>query len=169
MIFTRPNKFSLPSKQLYDSFPSLMKHLPGPHNRIFSNCKSLEASIRGEIERHKSDLDPSNPRDYIDTFLMEVRVWCLLPYYNEPVHEPRTDPFVNWLYFCPCVPPDSTKETVNWVLTKATWFCVVSICSWLVVKLHRRPCSGASSTSSRTLISRVGVQLRNPKQQLLEK
>lgn len=64
------------SKQLYDAFPALMKHLPGPHNRIFSNSKSLEASIRAEIERHKLDLDPSNPRDYIDTFLLEERVWC---------------------------------------------------------------------------------------------
>uniref|UniRef100_A0AAQ6ITU8 Cytochrome P450, family 2, subfamily N, polypeptide 13 n=1 Tax=Anabas testudineus TaxID=64144 RepID=A0AAQ6ITU8_ANATE len=56
---------------LYDSFPALMKHLPGPHNDIFSNSKSLEASIRAEIERHKLELDPSNPQDYIDTFLVE--------------------------------------------------------------------------------------------------
>lgn len=53
-----------------------MKCLPGPHNGIFSNSKSLEASIRGEIERHKLDLDPSNPRDYIDTFLIEEKVMC---------------------------------------------------------------------------------------------
>ncbi|CAJ1060045.1 cytochrome P450 2J1-like isoform X1 [Xyrichtys novacula] len=58
---------------LYDSFPSLMKHLPGPHNGIFSNSKCLEASIRVEVERHKLDLDPSNPRDYIDAFLIEKR------------------------------------------------------------------------------------------------
>ncbi|KAM9358030.1 uncharacterized protein ABDE67_003530 [Symphorus nematophorus] len=58
---------------LYDAFPALMKYLPGPHNGIFSNSKSLEASIRGEIERHKQDLDPSNPRDYIDTFLIEEK------------------------------------------------------------------------------------------------
>lgn len=62
------------SKQLYDAFPALMKYLPGPHNRIFSSSKSLEAFIRREIERHKLDRDPSDPRDYIDTFLMEVRV-----------------------------------------------------------------------------------------------
>ncbi|XP_069550924.1 cytochrome P450 2J2-like [Brachyistius frenatus] len=58
---------------LYDAFPALMKRLPGPHNRIFSSSKSLEASIRGEIERHKLDLDPSNPRDYIDNFLLEEK------------------------------------------------------------------------------------------------
>ncbi|XP_041647258.1 cytochrome P450 2J1-like [Cheilinus undulatus] len=57
---------------LYDSFPTLMKLLPGPHNGIFSNSKCLEASIRAEVEKHKMDLDPSNPRDYIDSFLIET-------------------------------------------------------------------------------------------------
>uniref|UniRef100_A0A665TKV0 Cytochrome P450 2J2-like n=1 Tax=Echeneis naucrates TaxID=173247 RepID=A0A665TKV0_ECHNA len=61
------------SKQLYDAFPALMKRLPGPHNGIFCHCKSLEASIRREIERHKLNLDPSNPQDYIDTFLIEEK------------------------------------------------------------------------------------------------
>ncbi|XP_067369543.1 cytochrome P450 2J2-like isoform X2 [Channa argus] len=58
---------------LYDAFPAFMKHLPGPHNDIFSNSKCLKASIRAEIERHKLDLDPSNPQDYIDTFLLEEK------------------------------------------------------------------------------------------------
>uniref|UniRef100_A0A8C5DHL1 Cytochrome P450, family 2, subfamily N, polypeptide 13 n=1 Tax=Gouania willdenowi TaxID=441366 RepID=A0A8C5DHL1_GOUWI len=59
---------------LYDAFPALMKHLPGPHNDIFTSSRSLEAFIRTEIERHKLDLDPSNPRDYIDCFLLEEKV-----------------------------------------------------------------------------------------------
>uniref|UniRef100_UPI0037E9C2B2 cytochrome P450 2J2-like n=1 Tax=Semicossyphus pulcher TaxID=241346 RepID=UPI0037E9C2B2 len=56
---------------LYDAFPALMKCLPGPHNDIFCNSKCLEESIRAEVERHKLDLDPNNPRDYIDAFLVE--------------------------------------------------------------------------------------------------
>ncbi|XP_029988172.1 cytochrome P450 2J6-like [Sphaeramia orbicularis] len=59
---------------LYDAFPVLMKHLPGPHNGIFRHAKSLEACIREEIERHKLDLDHSNPQDYIDTFLIEEKL-----------------------------------------------------------------------------------------------
>ncbi|KAM9849269.1 LOW QUALITY PROTEIN: uncharacterized protein ACBR49_008525 [Aulostomus maculatus] len=59
---------------LYNAFPALMKHLPGPHNAIFSSSKSLEASIRSEISRHKLDLDPGNPRDYIDAFLTEEKL-----------------------------------------------------------------------------------------------
>ncbi|KAF3835026.1 hypothetical protein F7725_027584 [Dissostichus mawsoni] len=58
---------------LYDAFPTLMRLLPGPHCGIFSSSRSLEASIRGEIERHKLNLDPSNPRDYIDSFLIEEK------------------------------------------------------------------------------------------------
>lgn len=68
------NRPHVVSTQLYDSFPVLMQHLPGPHNRIFSSSRSLEASIRAEVERHKLDLDPSNPRDYIDAFLIEKEV-----------------------------------------------------------------------------------------------
>ncbi|XP_053738887.1 cytochrome P450 2J2-like isoform X1 [Synchiropus splendidus] len=58
---------------LYNAFPALVKHLPGPHNEIFTNSKSLEASIRDEILRHQLDLDPSKPRDYIDAFLIEEK------------------------------------------------------------------------------------------------
>ncbi|XP_054913193.1 cytochrome P450 2J6-like [Poeciliopsis prolifica] len=58
---------------LYDAFPAIMRHLPGPHNGIFSSSRSLKESIRKEIERHKLDLDLSNPRDYIDNFLIEER------------------------------------------------------------------------------------------------
>ncbi|KAG7228949.1 hypothetical protein INR49_008727 [Caranx melampygus] len=69
----KPQREILNTSAFYDAFPALMKHLPGPHNDIFSNSKSLEASIRREIESHKLDLDPSNPRDYIDTFLIEEK------------------------------------------------------------------------------------------------
>lgn len=58
---------------LYDAFPVLMAHIPGPHNGIFIRAKSIEAFIREEVERHKLDLDPSSPRDYIDTFLIEAK------------------------------------------------------------------------------------------------
>lgn len=70
----KTNRALVVSKQLYDSFPVLMQHLPGPHNRIFSSSRSLEASIRAEVEKHKLDLDRCSPRDYIDAFLIEKEV-----------------------------------------------------------------------------------------------
>ncbi|XP_027883530.1 cytochrome P450 2J6-like [Xiphophorus couchianus] len=58
--------------QLYDAFPQVMKYLPGPHNKIFSSYNAVRELLLEEIQKHKKDLDPSNPRDYIDTFLIEM-------------------------------------------------------------------------------------------------
>ncbi|XP_063057368.1 cytochrome P450 2J2-like [Engraulis encrasicolus] len=59
--------------QLYEAFPVIMKHLPGPHNAIFSNYLDVADFIRKEVERHKEDLDPNNPRDYIDAYITEMQ------------------------------------------------------------------------------------------------
>uniref|UniRef100_A0A3Q2SN65 Cytochrome P450, family 2, subfamily N, polypeptide 13 n=1 Tax=Fundulus heteroclitus TaxID=8078 RepID=A0A3Q2SN65_FUNHE len=58
--------------QLYMAFPSVMRHMPGPHNKIFSHFSSVEQFLYEEVEQHKKDLDRDNPRDYIDTFLIEM-------------------------------------------------------------------------------------------------
>ncbi|RVE74023.1 hypothetical protein OJAV_G00036940 [Oryzias javanicus] len=57
---------------LYEAFPSLMKHLPGPHNKIFRNYSIAQDFLDQEIKIHKQDLDPNNPRDYIDSFIIEM-------------------------------------------------------------------------------------------------
>ncbi|KAG7269511.1 hypothetical protein CRUP_014753, partial [Coryphaenoides rupestris] len=46
--------------------PSGLTRLPGRHNEIFSNFRSLETLIRGEVERHKLSMDPdpnTDPRE----------------------------------------------------------------------------------------------------------
>lgn len=53
-----------------------MTLLPGPHNEMFSYYDSLQDFIRKELEGHKKDLDRSNPRDYIDAFLIEMENVC---------------------------------------------------------------------------------------------
>ncbi|KAM4739907.1 cytochrome P450 2J6-like [Anableps anableps] len=58
--------------QLYQAFPQVMQYMPGPHNKIFSSYNTVKELLHQEIEKHKKDLDPSNPRDYIDTFLIEM-------------------------------------------------------------------------------------------------
>ncbi|XP_070816899.1 cytochrome P450 2J6-like [Chaetodon trifascialis] len=57
---------------LYDSFPGVMKHLPGPHNKMSSHFNALQDFITEEVKSHKKDLDYNNPRDYIDTFIIEM-------------------------------------------------------------------------------------------------
>ncbi|CAJ1060173.1 uncharacterized protein LOC121511702 [Xyrichtys novacula] len=56
----------------YEAFPAVMKHLPGPHNKMFKNSKTLREFISQEVQRHKMNLDRNNPRDYIDTFIIEM-------------------------------------------------------------------------------------------------
>ncbi|XP_033477946.2 cytochrome P450 2J6-like [Epinephelus lanceolatus] len=57
---------------MYDSFPRIMKHMPGPHNKMFSQFNSIFDFISEEVKSHKKDLDHSNPRDYIDAFIIEM-------------------------------------------------------------------------------------------------
>ncbi|XP_034386039.1 cytochrome P450 2J6-like [Cyclopterus lumpus] len=57
---------------LYQAFPGVMKHLPGPHNTMFSHYNAILEFISQEVESHKKDLDHSDPRDYIDAFIIEM-------------------------------------------------------------------------------------------------
>ncbi|KAH0629571.1 hypothetical protein JD844_011742 [Phrynosoma platyrhinos] len=50
----------------------MMDYLPGPHKKIFADCEKLQAYIREEVTSHKQTLDPENPRDYIDCFLIKL-------------------------------------------------------------------------------------------------
>ncbi|KAL2095975.1 hypothetical protein ACEWY4_008123 [Coilia grayii] len=63
---------SSPLGQLYNLFPRLMDRLPGQHHTIFNQVEELKAFITKEIQRHREMLDPDNPRDYIDCFLIRL-------------------------------------------------------------------------------------------------
>uniref|UniRef100_A0A1A7Y3Q8 Cytochrome P450, family 2, subfamily J, polypeptide 2 n=1 Tax=Iconisemion striatum TaxID=60296 RepID=A0A1A7Y3Q8_9TELE len=58
--------------QLYDVFPGLMKHLPGPHQTVHSNYRQIVAFLMKEIEKHQEEWNPEEPRDYIDVYLSEM-------------------------------------------------------------------------------------------------
>ncbi|KAI5623566.1 cytochrome P450, family 2, subfamily AD, polypeptide 2 [Silurus asotus] len=58
--------------QLYNVFPRLFEYLPGPHKTIFDNYAKIIEFMKGEVRKHKEDWDPSNPRDYVDNFLLEM-------------------------------------------------------------------------------------------------
>ncbi|XP_051803056.1 cytochrome P450 2J4-like isoform X3 [Acanthochromis polyacanthus] len=58
--------------QIYNMLPWLMKWLPGPHRRIFTLTQNLIDFIEIKIKEHRENLDPSSPRDYIDSFLIEM-------------------------------------------------------------------------------------------------
>ncbi|XP_074524026.1 cytochrome P450 2J2-like [Halichoeres trimaculatus] len=58
--------------QLYNSFPLLMRRLPGPHQTIFVIWDKVRDFIREEVKKHKENWDPSDQRDYIDCYLNEI-------------------------------------------------------------------------------------------------
>ncbi|MEQ2219901.1 hypothetical protein XENOCAPTIV_028221, partial [Xenoophorus captivus] len=64
--------------QIYNMIPSVMKWLPGPHKKIFILLKNTIEFVEIRIKEHKENLDPSSPRDYIDSFLIkmgDVSIW----------------------------------------------------------------------------------------------
>nr|XP_020836119.1 cytochrome P450 2C19-like [Phascolarctos cinereus] len=63
---------SSPWMKVYNSFPSLVRYLPGSHHKAFKNIQSILEFILEEVKEHQRTLDPSNPRDFIDCFLMKM-------------------------------------------------------------------------------------------------
>ncbi|XP_030228881.1 cytochrome P450 2J2 isoform X2 [Gadus morhua] len=57
---------------LYNTFPWLVKHFPGPHRGVFTLTRRVLSYIEERVEEHRVDHDPSLPRDYIDCFLTEM-------------------------------------------------------------------------------------------------
>ncbi|KAL6467708.1 hypothetical protein MHYP_G00233850 [Metynnis hypsauchen] len=63
---------SSPWGQAYNVFPWLMEHLPGHHQTLLSEVEELKVFIVEKIRTHEESLDPDNPRDFIDCFLIRL-------------------------------------------------------------------------------------------------
>ncbi|KAI5626339.1 cytochrome P450 precursor, partial [Silurus asotus] len=59
-------------EQLYDIFPTLVDALPGKHHAIFKELEEIKAFSKSKIQEHMENLDPDNPRDFIDCFLVRL-------------------------------------------------------------------------------------------------
>ncbi|XP_042318048.1 cytochrome P450 2J2-like isoform X2 [Sceloporus undulatus] len=57
---------------LYNVFPALMKHVPGPLQTGFKNWEQLKSFVSKIIEKHKEDGNPLETRDFIDAYLNEM-------------------------------------------------------------------------------------------------
>ncbi|XP_069799563.1 cytochrome P450 2F2-like isoform X2 [Dendropsophus ebraccatus] len=57
---------------LYNTFPNVIKHLPGPHRKMMENFAIMEDFIKKKIENNMKTLDSNNPRDFIDCFLIKM-------------------------------------------------------------------------------------------------
>lgn len=119
--------------QIYNTFPWLMKWLPGVHQTILSQMQHVRDFVKAKVQEHKKDFDPTSPRDYIDCFMAEMgdvrplfcipivcRVWfsffffCL--YWNE-----------TW-QLGPVFSVTDRKRTQNLVLTWRIWIFALWTC-----------------------------------------
>ncbi|XP_006262987.2 cytochrome P450 2J6 isoform X1 [Alligator mississippiensis] len=57
---------------LYEFFPWIMDHLPGPHKKALSSYEVLNSFARKEIRKHLERGIPDNPEDFIDYYLAEI-------------------------------------------------------------------------------------------------
>ncbi|TRY57099.1 hypothetical protein DNTS_023979 [Danionella cerebrum] len=97
--------------QLYNSFPWLMRRLPGPHRKNVDLWKKAIGFVQEKVNEHKEDYDPMNARDYIDCFIAEM----------EKLKDNTAAGFdVTNLCFCTLdlfvAGTETTSTTLNWAL-----------------------------------------------------
>ncbi|KAL8219998.1 UNVERIFIED_CONTAM: Cytochrome P450 2G1 [Gekko kuhli] len=66
-------EMSSPWAQLYDMYSGIMQYLPGRHNRIYYLVEDLKDFIAKKVKTNQATLDPNNPRDFIDCFLIQMQ------------------------------------------------------------------------------------------------
>uniref|UniRef100_A0ACB8FC95 Uncharacterized protein n=1 Tax=Sphaerodactylus townsendi TaxID=933632 RepID=A0ACB8FC95_9SAUR len=57
---------------LYESFPRLMKHLPGPHNEILACAATIKSFARNQIDNHRAKPAMHEPQDFVDFYLLQM-------------------------------------------------------------------------------------------------
>ncbi|XP_036447047.1 LOW QUALITY PROTEIN: cytochrome P450 2B2-like [Colossoma macropomum] len=57
--------------QIFNLVP-IIKYFPGPHQKIWNNFEALKKFLLEIVEEHKKTLDPDNPRDFIDAYLIQM-------------------------------------------------------------------------------------------------
>ncbi|XP_068127505.1 cytochrome P450 2J6-like [Hyperolius riggenbachi] len=58
--------------RVYDSFPWLIKHAPGPHRKAFALMDYLHQFTMHEIQMHTKNAPSEGPRDVIDFYLAQI-------------------------------------------------------------------------------------------------
>ncbi|MEJ1288660.1 cytochrome P450 family 2 subfamily g polypeptide 1 [Cricetulus griseus] len=65
-------EMSKPWAQLYDMFWGVMQYFPGSHNHLYDLIEELKDFIASRVKLNEASFDPSNPRDFIDCFLIRM-------------------------------------------------------------------------------------------------
>uniref|UniRef100_A0A8D0H9Z3 Cytochrome P450 family 2 subfamily J member 2 n=1 Tax=Sphenodon punctatus TaxID=8508 RepID=A0A8D0H9Z3_SPHPU len=100
--------------QLYNSFPTLMKCVPGPHHKILRNWAKLKCFVKEVIDKHKEDWNPSESRDFIDAYLKEMAKDSPTGFFSpECFHEENLLFSALDLFFAGT---ETTSTTIRWAL-----------------------------------------------------
>ncbi|KAL1769591.1 cytochrome P450 2A13 [Sigmodon hispidus] len=59
--------------QLFEMFYSVMKYLPGSQQQAYKELQGLGDFVTRKVEHNQRTLDPSSPRDFIDSFLIRMQ------------------------------------------------------------------------------------------------
>ncbi|XP_031200483.1 cytochrome P450 2C40-like isoform X1 [Mastomys coucha] len=62
---------STPECQIFNALPVLLNYCPGIHNIFFKNFTYIKSYVLEKIKEHEESLDITNPRDFIDYFLIQ--------------------------------------------------------------------------------------------------
>uniref|UniRef100_A0A8C6GSW2 unspecific monooxygenase n=1 Tax=Mus spicilegus TaxID=10103 RepID=A0A8C6GSW2_MUSSI len=64
---------SSPWLQVCNYFPLLIDYCPGSHHKVLKNVKYIRSYLLEKIKEHQASLDVTNPRDFIDYFLIKQK------------------------------------------------------------------------------------------------
>ncbi|CAO2626572.1 Cytochrome P450 2B19 [Lemmus lemmus] len=60
------------SGQMFELYSGFLKFFPGTHRQIYKNMQEILDYIGHNVEKHRATLNPNNPRDFIDTYLIRM-------------------------------------------------------------------------------------------------
>ncbi|XP_010629820.2 cytochrome P450 2B4, partial [Fukomys damarensis] len=72
LIYRTFSLFSCFSSQVFELYSSILKHFPGTHREVYKNLQEINTFIGHSVEEHRETLDPSTPRDFIDSYLLRM-------------------------------------------------------------------------------------------------
>uniref|UniRef100_A0A670JL34 Cytochrome P450 family 2 subfamily J member 2 n=1 Tax=Podarcis muralis TaxID=64176 RepID=A0A670JL34_PODMU len=94
--------------QLYNAFPTLMKHLPGPHQTVKRNWGELKSFVGEIVEKHEEDQNPSEPRDFIDAYLNQMATDAASSFHKDNLLQSTLDLFLTGT--------ETSSTTLRWAL-----------------------------------------------------